>query len=189
YQWRKGGTAIAGNGSATSPTLTLTNVQAADAANYDVVISNGVTPSATSNAVALTVTPTAPTITTQPIAKAIIDGGNTSFTVAATGTTPFSYQWRKAGVALAHGAIVSGATTATLTLPGATAADAGNYDVVVSNGVTPAATSNAIALSVNPTPQATIYWDFTAATPTSSLPSDVTGGPVSQNTHNGKTQN
>jgi endonuclease G len=56
YQWRKAGTAITGNASATTSSLTLTNVQAADAAAYDVMVSDGVN-SATSASAALTVVP------------------------------------------------------------------------------------------------------------------------------------
>ncbi len=153
YVWRKGGTPITGNGSATTPTLTLTNVQTGDAANYDVEISNGIAPAATSTPVALTVTPTAPVVVTHPIAATAVHGANVTFTVAATGTTPLTYLWRRGGNALANGtsannATVSGATTATLTLTGVTSADVASYDVVVSNGVNPSATSNAAALAV-----------------------------------------
>lgn|GEM_PF-639984 len=153
YQWRKNGTAITGNASATTSTLVLANVQAADATNYDVVISNGILPSATSTAVALAVTPTAPTISNAPVATSVVYGNNATFTVTATGTTPFSYQWRKSGIALVNGAVtnaatVSGATSATLTLTSVTSLDAGNYDVVVTNGVNPSATSPAVALTV-----------------------------------------
>src|SRR5262249_48172028 len=51
YQWLKNGANIAG---ATTATLTLTNVQTADAANYTVVVSNSAG-SAISNAAALVV--------------------------------------------------------------------------------------------------------------------------------------
>ncbi|HEX5635913.1 MAG TPA: immunoglobulin domain-containing protein, partial [Gammaproteobacteria bacterium] len=57
YQWRKGGVDIPG---ATSPTLTINNIAAGDAGNYDVVISGatGYTCSSIiSNPAALTVTP------------------------------------------------------------------------------------------------------------------------------------
>jgi DNA/RNA endonuclease G (NUC1) len=146
YQWRKDGIALSGNTSATTPTLTLANVQSGDAASYDVVVTNGINPSATSNAVALTVTPVAPSITTQPVAQSSLLGGTVSFTVAATGSTPLTYQWRKGGVAITGNA---SATTATLTLTAVTAGDAGNYDVVVSNGVGSPAVSNSVALSVS----------------------------------------
>jgi len=133
YQWRKNGTAISGNGSATSSTLTLTNVQSTDVANYDVVVTNGVNPPATSNAVGLTVTPVAPNIVTQPVPQTVAAGGTTTFTVAVNGSTPFSFQWRKGGSALSNSGVFSGVTTATLTLTGVAAGDAGSYDVVVTN--------------------------------------------------------
>jgi alpha-tubulin suppressor-like RCC1 family protein len=70
---------------------------------------------------------TAPSITTQPQAQLVVAGTNVTFTVAATGTAPLSYQWRKASTP------ISGATTAMLTLSNVQAADAANYDVVVTN--------------------------------------------------------
>ena len=184
YQWRKGGVAIAGNASATTATLTLANVQSADTASYDVVVSNGVGSPATSTAALLTVTPAAPTITTQPLPQTVSVGANATFTVVATGTAPFTYQWRKGGVAIAGNA---SATTATLTLPAVSVGDAVNYDVVVSNGVNPAATSNSIALTVSTAVLSTVAWDFTTADPTGGLPSDVTGGTVTQGNNNGTT--
>jgi hypothetical protein len=50
-----------------------------------------------------------------------------SFTVAATGTLPLSYQWRRDGQNL------PGQTASTLTLPSVQPGDAGDYTVVVSN--------------------------------------------------------
>jgi hypothetical protein len=185
YQWRKSGTPISGNASATTATLTLTNVQSTDAANYDVVVSNGVNPSATSTAVALTVNPAAPTITTQPLAQTLSVGGTATFTVVASGTTPLSYQWRKGGVAISSSN--ASATTATLTLTNVQTTDAANYDVVVTNGVNPAATSSAVALTVSTATLNNIVWDFTTADPTSGLPSGVTGGTVTQGNNNGTT--
>jgi hypothetical protein len=52
-----------------------------------------------------------------------------TFSVSATGSSSLSYQWRK------NGALIIGATNPTLSLPGVTSNDAGNYDVVVSNGL------------------------------------------------------
>ncbi len=138
YQWQKGTTDIPG---ATSASYTVANAQTADAGNYRVVVSNSAG-SATSAAAALTVvTPQAPTITAQPQAQTVSDGGSVTFSVTATGTQPFSYQWRK------NGTDISGATSASLTLTGVTPASAGSYSVVVTNLVT-SVTSTGATLTV-----------------------------------------
>jgi len=57
YQWRKSGSPLSDGGNisgATTATLTLTNVSSADAANYDVVVTNAAD-SVTSSSVALTI--------------------------------------------------------------------------------------------------------------------------------------
>jgi DNA/RNA endonuclease G (NUC1) len=160
YQWRKAGTPISGNASANTAILTLTNVQAADATTYDVVVSNGVNPSATSTTAALTVNPAAPTISTQPAAQVVTAGSTATFTVVATGTTPLTYSWRKGGVPLVNGTGgVSGATTATLTIAGTTTASSGNYDVVISNGVGSPVTSASASLTVSAAPTAFTFGD------------------------------
>jgi hypothetical protein len=89
YQWRKAGANITGNGSATTATLTLTNVQAADVASYDVVVTNA-SGSILSNAVTLTVTTAAPVITNSPLTAAGTVGTPFSFTITAT-NSPTSY--------------------------------------------------------------------------------------------------
>ncbi len=182
YQWRKNGVAITGNGTALTATLVLTAVTTADATTYDCVITNSVS-SITSNAVALTVTAIAPTITTQPFSKLVATGGTATFTVAASGTAPFTYQWRKGGTPITGN---SSATTATLTLTNVSASDAASYDCVVSNAGSPAATSSAATLTVNPGAGAALAWDFGVATPTG-LPSGVTGGAITQGNNNGST--
>jgi DNA/RNA endonuclease G (NUC1) len=182
YQWRKAGVAIAGNATATTATLTLANAQAADVASYDVVVSNSVG-SVTSTAALLAVTPAAPSIATAPTAQTVTPGGTATLSVIASGSGPFTYQWRKAGVAVTGN---TSATTATLTLPSATAADSASYDVVITNSLG-TVTSTAIALSVTVTPPPAVQWDFVAAEPKSGLPADVTGGTVVQRNNNGTT--
>jgi hypothetical protein len=58
YQWRRNGIniSVGSNPSAATPTLTLTNVQAANAGNYDCVVTNACG-TATSSVGVLTVTP------------------------------------------------------------------------------------------------------------------------------------
>ena len=136
YQWQFNGANLSGQ---TSSTLTLTNVTTANAGSYDVVVTN-VAGNATSNAVALTVD-VPPTITTQPVAQTVNSGGNATFGVTATGTPSPTYQWQF------NGANLSGQTGSTLALTGVTPANAGNYDVVVSNAAGNV-TSNSVALTV-----------------------------------------
>jgi DNA/RNA endonuclease G (NUC1) len=182
YQWRKNTAPIAG---ATASTLTLTNVQSSDVANYDVVVTNSVS-SATSGAATLTVTPAAPTITSQPSSKAVNTGTNAGLSVGAVGTAPLTYQWRKGGAPISDGGNVTGTTSATLLFSGATPANAGDYDVVVTNGLG-FATSTIATLTVNPPPPSTILWNFTTADPTSGLTAEITGGTVTQGNNLGTT--
>ncbi len=72
----------------------------------------------------------APSITTQPAPQSTCPSGTGSFTVAASGTDPFTYQWRKGGTPI-DTAVNPSAGTATLTLTHVQPADAGSYDCVV----------------------------------------------------------
>ncbi len=84
----------------------------------------------------------APTISTQPQSQTVLAGTSVTFTVAANGSPPLTYQWRRNGTAIA------GATAATFTLPSAQVADAGAYTVVVTNAAS-SVTSAAANLVVN----------------------------------------
>ncbi|MEO6001661.1 MAG: ExeM/NucH family extracellular endonuclease [Opitutus sp.] len=192
YQWRKGTTILsdAGNLTGTNSTmLTLSPVALADAGNYNVVVTNGAG-SKTSMDAALTVNPavSAPSITTQPAPTTVAPGGTAMFHVVADGTAPLAYQWRKGGANLIDGGIITGATTDTLTLTGISAADAGSFDVVVSNAVDSVASGPAL-LTVGSAPPVSseLLWNFTTATPSSGMPADVTNGTVTQGNNNGTT--
>ena len=112
---------------------------AADAANYDVVVSNSCG-TATSTAVALTVN-ALPAITTQPSSQAACTGGSVTFSVAATGGG-LTYQWRKDGNPIAS------ATNNSYTINSVAASDAGTYTVVVSGTCTPSVTSSGAVLTL-----------------------------------------
>ncbi len=86
---------------------------------------------------------TAPIITIQPVSQSVPEIQSATFTVTANGGGPFTYQWRKNGLA------ISGATSAKLTLANLIFADAGDYDVVVSNHVG-TVTSNVVTLTITP---------------------------------------
>ncbi|HEY9044796.1 MAG TPA: PQQ-dependent sugar dehydrogenase [Ohtaekwangia sp.] len=85
----------------------------------------------------------APAIVNQPASQTVTAGDPVTFTVSASGATPFTYQWQK------NNAPIAGATSNTYTISAATAADAGNYRCIVTN-VNGTATSNNAALTVLP---------------------------------------
>ena len=145
YQWYQGESGDtskpmsgAVGASFTTPPLTVTT-------NYWVRVTgpDSVAMSATST-VQVVSSPVAPAILTQPQPQTANAGTNVTFSIAASGTVPLSYQWRKGGTAIA------GATNATLTLANVAATDAGNYSVVVSN-TAGSVTSAAATLTVNGT--------------------------------------
>jgi len=72
---------------------------------------------------------TAPSISAHPAARTVCARSSASFTVATAGTGPLAYQWRRGSPPLP----IPGATSATYTIPAATAAAAGLYDCIVSN--------------------------------------------------------
>jgi hypothetical protein len=125
YQWRANGTNIPG---ATGATLTLTNVQDVNAGAYTVTIANSIG-SMTSDPVTLTVIPTAPFFTLQPLSQGAPVGGSVTFTAAAAGTQPIGYQWQFNNVDL------TGSSSTSLTLANVQIANSGAYTLVASNAV------------------------------------------------------
>ncbi len=125
YKWRANGLDIGGQ---TNATLTLTNVQAINAANYDVIVSNGVG-GVLSSLAQLTVqsAASAPVITASPAARTIVVGSQTVLSVGVSAAPAPTFQWRKGGVN------ILGATGPTYTLTNAQLGDSTNYDVVVTN--------------------------------------------------------
>ena len=89
YQWRKAGANIGANASALTVSLSLPNVQAVDAANYDVVVTNA-SGSITSNVVTLTVTTAAPIITSATTAPGTVGTPFVTYLIVAAGS-PTSY--------------------------------------------------------------------------------------------------
>lgn len=102
------------------------------------------------------------TINTQPLPSSICNGGNATFTVAASGIN-VAYQWQENSVNISNGGIYSGATTATLTLTNPGIAKNGKiYRCVVSSscGTSPV-NSNTGLLTVTPLPVATFSYSGT----------------------------
>src|SRR5580700_431144 len=142
FQWKKNGVAISG---ATSSSYTTPATVTSDrGAQFTVIVSNAAG-SVTSLAATLTVNAgaVAPSITTQPANQTVTAGQAASFSLAATGTAPLSFQWKKNSVA------ISGATSSSYTTPATVTSDSGElFTVTVSNSAG-SATSTAAMLTVD----------------------------------------
>ena len=86
----------------------------------------------------------APAVTAQPQSAVVVVGQSATFSVAASGTGPLTYQWTR------DGAAIGGATSATLTVSGTQLTDSGSqYSVTVSNAAG-SVSSVTVALQVTP---------------------------------------
>ncbi len=134
FQWKKNGTNISG--------ATTQNYGATTAGNYTVAITS---PCGNATSVATTVVIAPLTATASPANTTICNGSAATFT-ANTGYN-FTYQWYRAGIAIA------GATSSTHAN-----STAGNYTVVITQGGVCSATSNIATLTVisNPNPTVTL---------------------------------
>lgn len=168
YQWQVSTTGCGGafsnvtNGGvysgATTSTLTITGATAGmNNYAYKVIVTGNCAPlTVTSNCAVLTVN-SATNITSQPSNSTLCAGNNTTFNVAATGTS-LSYQWQVSTdggttwTNVSNGGVYSGATTSSLTITGATIAMNGyQYRAVVNSACSPL-NSNAATLTVNAPP-------------------------------------
>ena len=91
-----------------------------------------------------------PSITTQPVGRTVTAGQTAAFSVAVTGTAPFSYQWYKNTTA------ISGATSSSYTTPATTTSDSGAlFNAIVTNSAG-SVTSASATLTVNAAPTASL---------------------------------
>lgn len=123
YQWQFNGDNLL---SATTTNLVLTNIQNINAGRYTVIVSNDFG-SAISESAELIVQVAKPTIIQHPMDRNAILDGSSRFVTAASGSEPFTYQWRF------HGSDLPGETNAVLNLSHLKLSDADDYTVVVSN--------------------------------------------------------
>jgi hypothetical protein len=137
YQWRRNGVAISG---ATAATHTISGAQASSEGSYDVVVANPCGSLASNTAFISVNTPV--TITSQPVGVQVNPNAGFQLSVAASGTGPFTYQWRR------DGGEVAGGTASSLAIGSAQASDAGAYQVVVTNAVS-SATSGVATVALN----------------------------------------
>ena len=85
----------------------------------------------------------APEIVTPPFSQTVLESATVNFSVAVTGTPPFSYQWFK------NGQPIDDANQSTLSFPEATLDDGGIYHVEISNAAG-TASSEEFEFQVNP---------------------------------------
>lgn len=138
YHWIKNGAPIVSNTNMTgiaSSSLTINSVQATDSGSYKCIITN-TTGSVSSSLATLTVL-VPPSITSQPANASTSVGASASFSVAAQGTQPMTYQWRF------NSAPIAGATASTLNLSNVQQVNAGSYSCTISNQAGSALSSTA----------------------------------------------
>ncbi|MEY2878661.1 MAG: hypothetical protein RLZZ15_1041, partial [Verrucomicrobiota bacterium] len=139
HPWRNDGAPIAG---AVGSTLTLGNVQAADAGAYIVVASNSAgTVSSAPATLTVNPAPAVPLITLHPLSHTVSPGEFVTLKAEAVGVPAPRLQWKK------DGAEIPGATAAALTLSEITGAHAGSYTFTATNS-TGTVTSTAATLTV-----------------------------------------
>ena len=131
-----------------STDVTLNGANTLNAGTYNITVTGTTTGAPTRTALlSFTVQPgTGPAITTQPANQTTCVGSNATFTVAATGT----YQWQvNTGAGFAN---ISGATSASFVVSGATAAQSGNSYRCIVTGQCGSTTSSVATLTVNTLP-------------------------------------
>lgn len=135
------------NGLLATGNFVLHSVTSANEGNYTVVVSNS-WGSATSAPASLTLTTSGspPSIQAEPSATAVLVGQNASFSVAASGTGPLSYQWMQGNTTLSNDTVYSGVNTNALTLTRVGLANAGTYSVVITNSL---GSTNSIGVPLN----------------------------------------
>ncbi|MEP0845531.1 MAG: hypothetical protein HRF50_01775, partial [Phycisphaerae bacterium] len=113
YQWRRGSTNLVDDGrisGATTSVLTISDLQASDAAtDYNCLVSTETCP-ISSGMAAITVAGPAEFLN-QPVDANAPEGGTAAFNVLVLGWQDYTFQWRRNGVPLTDNGRISGATT------------------------------------------------------------------------------
>ncbi|HEY2953073.1 MAG TPA: immunoglobulin domain-containing protein, partial [Verrucomicrobiae bacterium] len=122
YQWLLNGTNVPG---ANAPQLQIPSVLPANAGAYRFVVTNAF--GAATSALTQVSVLLPPGISTHPHDTNVFPGAAVTFCVAASGSPPFRYQWRRNGVN------IPGVTNSCFTIDPVTVTDSGTYTVVVAN--------------------------------------------------------
>lgn len=126
--WRRGGVALTNGGrisGADTLNLVVNTLGQADDGGYTVTLSNAF--GTVTSPVATVTVPIPPAITTAPSGVTVNLSQSFELSVAASGSPPLAYQWRRGGVD------IPGAVASTYRVTSATVADGGTYTVRVSN--------------------------------------------------------
>ena len=137
-QWQFNGADLLG---VIGSSLTLSNVQSANAGDYRVIVTN-LSGSITSQVATLTVTSMPPAFVAQPTSRSVAEGFSTTLSALATGTDPIAYQWSLNDVE------IPGATESLFAITNASAVAMGTYRVVATNIVGSVTSSPAIVTLV-----------------------------------------
>ena len=141
YQWQKNGSNVSG---ATSASYTISSVASGDLGNYSLGVTG---PTATASSEVVSLIP----VVSQPVfMQTVVVGQPASLSINVPGSG-LTYQWQF------NGTNISGATSATYTIPTSATSNSGVYDVVIGSGSN-SFTSPAYTLTVNPpfTPEPTM---------------------------------
>lgn len=112
------------------PQVVIASVQAIHAGSYVANVTNSQGSTESAPTVLIVATPpsgTPPQITTGPSSLVVPKKADAVFTVAASGTAPLTYQWKKGS------SNISGATNASLTVANVKPSSAGTFTVTVKN--------------------------------------------------------
>ena len=131
---------IAIDGAPSSSYTTPPTTAADDGSLFSVLVSNVAGSVASKSKSFVVLIP--PAITTQPIDRTVSAGKTAKFSVAAAGTTPLTYQWRKNGVN------ISGATKSSYITPPTVSGDDGSLFSAVVTNIVGSVTSNPATLTV-----------------------------------------
>jgi len=144
YQWKRNGLDIAG---ANVSNFSIAVVQTGDAGSYSVIVSNAAGSALSAPAILTVLTVIGPPFfTLQPVPSQIVNPGQTiTLVVAATGTDPLGYLWRRNATNL------NVPSQPSLVLNNIQPSDSGTYDVTVFNTAGVVVSSTA-TITVRPLP-------------------------------------
>ncbi|BBC78246.1 tail protein [Escherichia phage EcS1] len=148
YQWKKGSANIGTN----LNTFIVPSADSTTAGTYTVEVTDAASHKITSASCVVTVVPALSLSTDLSATKSVVSGKTLTLTiVAANGKTPYTYQWKRAGVE------IPSETAATFT-KSASPADAGTYTCEVTDDNNDKITSNTCVVTVSLLPDLEVLW-------------------------------